>query len=287
MSTPLPQSLADLCQGKSILIQGEAHSFHHRAVRQLLPHNSIQPCTSFPELTQKLAENPGLAGLMAIENSVAGALLINYLLIEENHLTILGETYLRISHAVLAPAGSSIEKLESIESHPMALAQCRRFFSQHQQIAPIECFDTAGSARAVAEAGQLKRGALAPIWCAEAYGLEVLAKAVEDNPHNWTRFVLVAHAGSPLGGTKTSIAFSLPHRSGSLAAVLNILADSGVSLTKIQSLPLVGTPWQYRFFADFVHPDCHWPEEILQQVATVTTDLIHLGTYAEGKHFDS
>ena len=269
-----------------VLIQGEEHSFHHRAAHTLLEGAAVVPVASFPELTLKLAASPQQLGLMAIENSVAGALLTNYLLLEEQHLTILAETYLRISHSVLGPQGSSIKKLKTIESHPMALAQCRGFFRQHAAIRPVEAFDTAGSARAVSEASQTHRAAIAPAWCAPAYGLEVLAKAVEDSPHNWTRFVLVAHADSPLGGTKTSIAFSVMHRAGSLADVLGVLADEGVSLTKIQSLPIVGEPWKYRFFVDFVHAYCDAPTSVLRKLAGQTKDLIHLGTYDEGQHHE-
>ena len=267
-----------------VLIQGEEHSFHHHASRTLLGDIPVVPVSSFPELTLKLTESPQQLGLMAIENSIAGALLTNYLLLEEQHLTILGETYLRISHTVMAPPGTSLADLKTLESHPMALAQCRGFFREHRNIKPIETFDTAGSARLVSKASDPSRGAIAPVWCAKPYGLTVLAKAVEDNPHNWTRFVLVAHADSPVGGTKTSIAFSVMHRAGSLSDVLGVLAKEGVSLTKIQSLPLVGEPWKYRFFVDFVHAYCDAPTALLRTLAGHTKDLIHLGTYDEGKH---
>lgn len=279
----LQQRLAERLS-TGVLIQGEEHSFHHHAARALLKDVKVVPIASFPELTLKLAESPQQLGLMAIENSVAGALLTNYLLLEEQHLTILGETYLRISHSVMAQRGTSIADLKTIESHPMALAQCRGFFRANRSIRPVETFDTAGSARMVMEAKDPARGAIAPAWCAEPYGLEVLAKAVEDNPHNWTRFVLVAHADSPVGGTKTSIAFSVMHRAGSLADVLGVLASEGVSLTKIQSLPLVGEPWKYRFFVDFVHAYCDAPKALLRKLADHTKDLIHLGTYDEGQH---
>lgn len=286
MQVPTIQSQLAGRLSLGVLIQGEQHSFHHHAVRTLLGEENVIPVSSFPELALKLAESPQQLGLMAIENSIAGALLTNYLLLEEQHLTILGETYLRISHSVMALPGTRIEHLKTVESHPMALAQCRGFFRQHRSITPIETFDTAGSARMVSEAKDSSRGAIAPAWCAVPYGLNVLAKAVEDNPHNWTRFVLVAHADSPLGGTKSSIAFSVMHRAGSLADVLGILAKKGFSMTKIQSLPLVGEPWKYRFFVDFVHPYCDAPTEILRALAAYTKDLIHLGTYDEGQHHE-
>ena len=267
-----------------VLIQGEEHSFHHRAASALLNDTEIVPVSSFPELTLKLTESPKQLGLMAIENSVAGALLTNYLLLEENDLTILGETYLRISHCIMGIQGTTTAQLKTVESHPMALRQCRGYFRSNRGITPIETFDTAGSARLVSEAHDRSRAAIAPKWCAEAYGLEVLAEAVEDNPHNWTRFVLVSYADSPIGGTKSSIAFSVSHRSGSLAAALAVLADEGVSMTKIQSLPIIGEPWNYRFFVDFVHPYCNTPSALLRRLAGHTKNLIHLGTYDEGQH---
>ena len=275
-------------QAKSgVLIQGEQYSFHDRALSKILPEARSIPVRSFPELSLKLTLDDQQLGLMAIENSVAGALLTNYLLIEEHHLTILGETYLRISHAVLGTQGSSLETLKSIQSHPMALNQCRAFFRDHPHIRPIEAYDTAGSAEEVARAGKKNLAAIAPIWCAEPNGLQVLAKAVEDNPHNWTRFVLVAHANSPLGGNKTSIAFSVTHESGSLVKALNAIAQSGSSMTKIQSLPLVGEPWKYRFFVDFLHEPTDHPKQMLEQINIYTHDLIHLGTYQAGQHFES
>ena len=239
--------------GRGILIQGERLSFHHRAAEALLPGVATVPVGSFPALTARLEAQPAQVGLMAIENSVAGALLTNYLLLEQHGLQIVGEVYLRVSHSLLALPGTSLADIERVESHPMALAQCRAFFAAHSQLAPVEAYDTAGSALKVAKERVPSLAALAPLWCAEPMGLQVLAKAVEDNPHNWTRFVLVRHA-RPLtelgagGVTKVSVSFSVAHESGSLARALRLVADAGCSLTKIQSLPAIGEPWKYRFF---------------------------------------
>ena len=269
-----------------VAIQGEVHSFHHRAAGLLLPGSEVACFDNFPRLASHVGSEGGGLGLMAVENSVAGAILTNYLLLEEHDLTILGETYLRISFDLMTTPHATIDGLQQVRSHPMALAQCRRWFREHAAVNPVETFDTAGAAREVSEAGDESIAALAPRWCAEAYGLQVLAKAVEDNPNNWTRFVLVTHAGSPERGDKTSVAFSLPHATGSLAKVLDRIARAGASLTKIQSLPLVGSPWQYRFFCDFVHEECAAPTDLLNFIDAHTTDLIHLGTYAAGQHHE-
>ena len=292
MPTDTAEALAphsDLARG--VLIQGERLSFHDRAARALLPGVDVVPVISFPALAARLEAQPRQLGLMAIENSVAGALLTNYLLIAQHGLRILGEAYLRISHSLLAVPGSTIGDIRTVESHPMALAQCRAFFALNDHLRPVEAYDTAGSATRVAQLGDRATAALAPTWCAAPLGLEVLAKAVEDSPHNWTRFVLVRHANAlpaaGLGrGHKTSIAFSVAHESGSLAKALQVLADAGSSLTKIQSLPIIDEPWRYRFFADFLTPFGKTSAAILALLAPHTQDLQHLGDYPEGLQTD-
>ena len=282
---PLRSRLRDRLEA-GVLIQGEEYSFHHRAAGLLLGEVEVVPCVSFPKLAVALEAAPERLGLMAIENSVAGAILQNYLLLEAHGLHIVGEVYLRISHAVMTVRGAEVSAIERIESHPMALAQCRNYFNERPGVRPVEAYDTAGSALAVAHAGDPARAALAPVWCAEVYDLEVVEQAVEDNPHNWTRFVLVdAHAPGERGA-KTSVAFNVHHRSGALAEVLTRLATSGCQLTKIQSLPQVGKPWEYRFFADFLLDDDARRHTVLELLADLTTGLTHLGTYEPGKHHE-
>ena len=285
------ESLRDVLHDRlpaGVVIQGEPHSFHHRAAGLLLPGVDVEPARSFPRLAQALTDAPGRLGLMAIENSVAGALLTNYLLLEEHDLHVHAEVYLRVSHAVLAPTGTQLGDVRTVESHPMALRQCRGFLREHRGLRPVEVYDTAGAAAEVARAAARDRAAIAPLWCAEAFGLSVLAEAVEDNPHNWTRFVLVSaappgqHRGH--GGRKTSVAFSLDHAAGSLAEVLTLLAARDCSLTKIQSLPVVGRPWEYRFFCDFLHAPTADRPPALGALGAATRDLTYLGTYAVGQH---
>ncbi len=137
--------------GRGCLIQGERLSFHHRAAEALLPDVESVPVGSFPALTARLEAQPAQIGLMAIENSVAGALLTNYLLLEQHQLQIVGEVYLRVSHSLLALPNAKVSDLKRVESHPMALAQCRAFFAANSHLSPIEAYDTAGSALRVAE----------------------------------------------------------------------------------------------------------------------------------------
>ena len=283
-----------------ILIQGERYSFHDRARELLLPDCASEPVRSFDALTARVARGDGARGLMAIENSIAGALLPNYLLLERHDLRIVAEVYLRISHALLARPGTTAADVRTVLSHPMALRQCTRVFAQHPHWRRLEGHDTAGAAAALTLPDSAHDAAIAPRWCAEAFGLEVLAAGIEDNPHNWTRFVLVERAAEALmhSGTKTSIAFSLRHEAGSLLRALEVLAPhpgapgdtpspaqpSRYSMTKIQSLPQVGKPWHYRFFVDFEHDREAQPSDLLTRLAAEVTDLRHLGTYAHGQH---
>lgn len=289
VAASLVEALGDRLR-EGIVIQGEAHSFHHRAAGLLLPGSAVESVRSFPRLAQALSAQPGRLGLMAIENSVAGALLTNYLLLEEHDLRIVAEVYLRISHAVLAPPGSGLEGVRTIESHPMALRQCRGFLRERPWLRPVESYDTAGAAAEVARAADPSRAAVAPAWCADAFGLVALASGAEDNPHNWTRFVLVsappANGHGEPAGFKTSVAFSLDHTAGSLAEVLTLLAARGCSLTKIQSLPVVGRPWEYRLFCDFTHEPSEGRPEALVGLARATRDLTYLGTYVLGQHHE-
>ncbi len=275
-----------------VLIQGERGSFHHRATELLLPGVDVVPMASFPALASRLEAGSRQLGLMAIENSVAGALLTNYLLIEQHDLRIVAEIYLRISHSLMAPPTASIADLRTVESHPMALAQCRGFFAANTHLRPVEAYDTAGGAEIIARAADPHRAALAPIWCAAPLGLQVLAEAVEDSPHNWTRFVLVRHRHAlstsefdvEASAAKSSVAFSLAHDPGSLALALTALAEKDCSLTKIQSLPIVGEPWAYRIFADYLRPEGLASSAVLHTLGQLTRNLTHLGDYAEGQH---
>ena len=284
---PTPDSTRQSQGAEAVLIQGELHSFHDRARTLMLPGASSEPVHTFAELAERVSLSDNRYGLMALENSIAGALLPNYLLLERFGLQICGEVYLRISHALLTLPGTSIDEVHTVLSHPMALRQCTKLFEQHPSWRRVEGYDTAGAAQSLAQQAGKHNAAIAPAWCADAYGLRIARAAVEDNPHNWTRFVLVsAHLTTATGANKTSLALSLSHSKGALLAVLRVFAEAELTLTKIQSLPLIGKPWEYRFFIDFEHPQELQLSELLDELHGVTVDLLQLGTYVSGKHLE-
>jgi prephenate dehydratase len=198
------------------------------------------------------------AAVMAIENSIAGSILPNYALIDNNHLHIIGEHYLDVQHHLMALPNQSIDDIEEVYSHPMALLQCKEFFKKHPHIKLVEDKDTAE----VAERIHLKQlrgvAAIASTLAAELFELEIIAESIQTIKHNETRFVIVKTSNSEIAETdinKASLKFELEHKRGSLATILNVLSDCKLSLTKIQSLPKIETPWKYAFFVDVTFED--------------------------------
>jgi prephenate dehydratase len=195
---------------------------------------------------------------MAIENSIAGSILPNYALIDNYHLHIIGEHYLDIQHNLMVLPNQVIEDIKEVYSHPMALLQCKEFFKKHPHIKLIEDKDTAE----VAERIQLKQlkgiAAIASTFAAELFELEIIAESIQTIKHNETRFVIVKTTNSEIAEidiNKASLKFELEHKRGSLATILNVMSDCKLSLTKIQSLPKIETPWKYAFFVDVTFED--------------------------------
>lgn len=272
--------------GRRIAIQGVRGAFHEIAARQFYGDDiQVVPALSFPILFEKTADPAQTdAAVLAIENSIAGSILGNYKLLENSNLVVVGEVYLRIQQNLLALPGVGIDQLREVHSHPMALAQCAEFFKKHPKIRLVESEDTAESAARIVRHRATHTGAIASTLAAELYGLQVLAPAIETVPENFTRFLAVrrkSEAQPVAYGNKVSVCFSAGHQPGSLAEILTLLATENANLTKIQSAPLLGRPWEYRFFADFTaYPD-HIPH-ILELLDEKTTDLQVLGVYREG-----
>lgn len=271
-----------------ISIQGYQGAFHEIAARSFFTAEELDivPAHTFEEVVEQvLLDNGCDVGLMAIENTLAGSLMPNYQLLYAHDVRITGEVYLRIKQNLLALPGSRIEDLREVYSHPIALAQCREFFKNYPNIRLIEAADTALSARHVLEQQDPTRGAVASTLAAELYQLEVLAPGIETNKLNHTRF-LVLEKGNYSGqntGDKVSLSFSVAHEAGSLFRVLAILAAYKINLTKIQSTPIVGCPWQYRFFVDFVATgDISW-QQALEGIEPITENLKVLGVYEQGE----
>ncbi|HJR99317.1 MAG TPA: prephenate dehydratase [Flavobacterium sp.] len=237
-----------------IAIQGILGSFHHQVAQEYYEQNVVvDECLSFDELVDSLLSGKSTQAVMAIENSIAGPIIPNYALIDKNNLHIIGEHYLRIHQNLMALKGQSIADIKEVYSHPMALLQCMDFLKQYPHIKLVEDKDTAETARRIQE-NQLKGiAAIASKTAAEMYDLEILAPEIQTIKNNMTRFVIINKENSFVPENeinRASLKFELDHKRGSLAAVLNVMSDCKMNLTKIQSLPKIETPWKYSFFVD-------------------------------------
>jgi prephenate dehydratase len=237
-----------------IAIQGILGSFHHQVVQEYFDQVvDIEECLSFEELVDSLMSGKSDQAVMAIENSIAGSIIPNYALIDKNNLHIIGEHYLNIHQNLMALKGQKMEDILEVHSHPMALLQCMDFLKKYPNVKLVEDKDTAETARRIQQ-NQLKGiAAIASQTASEMYDLEILAPEIQTIKNNMTRFVIIKKENSFLKENeinRASLKFELDHKRGSLAAVLNVLSDCKMNLTKIQSLPKIETPWKYSFFVD-------------------------------------
>ncbi|OMQ12777.1 prephenate dehydratase [[Flexibacter] sp. ATCC 35103] len=237
-----------------IAIQGIKGSFHHQVVKEYFSENvAIDECLSFEELVDSLLSGKSDQAVMAIENSIAGPIIPNYALIDKNNLHIIGEHYLSIHQNLMTLKGQKIEDIKEVHSHPMAILQCMDFLKQYPNIKLVEDKDTAETARRIQEKQLTGIAAIASKVASEMYDLEIIAPEIQTIKNNMTRFVIIKKQNSFLPENeinRASIKFELDHKRGSLAAVLNVMSDCKLNLTKIQSLPKIETPWKYSFFVD-------------------------------------
>lgn len=276
---------------KRIAIQGIKGCFHDIAAHRYFEDEELelQCCDSFEEEFRMIEEDRDLIGLVAIENTIAGSLLHNYELLRESGNTIVGEIKLRISHSIMCLPDDDMKDITEVNSHPVALMQCREFLSTHQNVKVVEVADTAGAAATISERQLHGHAAICHKDAAKIYGMKVLQEGIETNKHNFTRFLVLAHpekANSMRDITRTnkaSLVFSLPHEEGSLSAILSVLSFYKLNLTKIQSLPIIGKEWQYMFYIDLTFEDfCHY-SQALTAITPLTKELKVLGEYEDGK----
>jgi len=273
-----------------VAIQGIAGSFHDIAAQCYFGKDEVEvvPCSTFKELFACLKENGSMVGIIAIENTIAGSLLPNYNLLRESRLTIIGEHKLRIKHNLVALPGQKIEDIKEVHSHYMALLQCEDFLEENPQIKHVEAEDTAAEGLRIAQEQATGRAAITSRYAAELFGLEILAKGIETNKHNFTRFLVIGNElmRDKLVGdkerNKASLVFSLPHEEGSLSKVLTILSFYNINLTKIQSLPVMGQEWEYLFYIDVKFNDFVRYRQSLDAILPLTKNMRILGEYAEG-----
>lgn len=275
---------------KRVTIQGVAGCYHDAAAREYFKGEEITtiPCDSFPEMFDVLDNDASLIGILAIENTIAGSLLQNHELLRRSNLQIVGEYKMRISHVLAALPGQSIDELEEVNSHSMALMQCEQFLRRHPNLKMVEKFDTAGSAKEIAEENLLGHGAVCGEYAANLYGLNILQRGIETNKRNFTRFLIIA---DPLVAgelrpreeqlNKSSIVFTLPHTHGALSKVLTIFSFYDINLSKIQSLPIIGREWEYRFYVDLTFDSYVRYRQSIDAVRPLINDFRILGEYID------
>ena len=272
---------------KIIAIQGAEGSNHHKVARDFYGDNiQLKECMSFDALVAHLLEGSATDGVMAIENTIAGSIIPNYALIDSNNLHIVGEEYLNIHHHLMALPGQTIKSIKEVWSHPMALLQCKEFFKKYPHIKLVEDVDTAEVAKRIAKENIKGIAAIAPKIAAEIFGLQVLEDDIQTIKDNSTRFVIVQTklpTHSIEGINKASLKFELSHKRGSLAAVLNVLSDCKMNLTKIQSLPVIETPWKYSFFVDVTFDEYTDYQKLVKIIEIMAEDFKILGTYKNGR----
>ncbi|WP_309641048.1 prephenate dehydratase [Flavobacterium sp.] len=239
---------------EKIAIQGIKGSFHHQVAMEYYSEvEAVEECLSFEEVVSSLMTNKASQAVMALENSIAGSIIPNYALIDKNNLQIIGEHYLDIHQNLMALHGQQLEDIQEIHSHPMALLQCMEFLKKHPHIKLVEDQDTAETARRIHKNQIRGIAAIASKVASKMYDLTILAPEIQTINNNMTRFVILTKLASDVSErkiNKASLKFELNHKRGSLAAVLNVMSDCRLNLTKIQSLPIIETPWKYSFFVD-------------------------------------
>lgn len=313
----------------NVAIQGVMGCNHHIAATECGIYGSdfnLVECATFRELAESVAV--GAHGIMAIENTIAGAILPNYQLIMDYSLKVVGEWKLRIKHSLAALPGSKIDDITEVDSHPMALLQCSDYLnvllSKNPVLKVVQQEDTAGSAKMIAENRLKGHAAICPSFAAKLYGLDILKDGIETNKRNFTRFMLLeaseaseasetfkvsevseASEVSEVSGSsvilknvrkksskdscttghcnKSSIVISVDHLSGSLSKVLSILSIYDMNLTMLQSVPIIGREWEYRFYVDLVFGDYNRYRLALEAIRPLTNELIILGEYIEYK----
>ncbi len=272
---------------KKIAIQGIKGSFHDIAAHQYYPNEEVELicCDTFEEIFQQMRDDYSRLGLMAIENTIAGSLLHNYELLRESGMTIIGEHKLHIEHSIMCLPEDDWDTITEVNSHPVALMQCRNFLASHPQIKVVEADDTAGSAEMISRKHLRGHAAICHAGAAPLYGMKVLEQGIEDNKHNYTRFLLMCDPWSAdklrdLHTTnKSSMVFTLAHEEGSLSQVLSIFSFYKINLTKIQSLPIIGREWEYMFYVDVSYDDYVRYRQSIDAVRPLLRELKVLGEY--------
>lgn len=269
-----------------IAIQGIPGSFHHQvALKAYGDEAEILPFNTFEAVAKSISQGEADFGVMAIENSIAGAILPNYDLLDRYELFITDEFYLPISHQLMALPGQQIEKIKEVRSHPMALLQCKTFLAQHPNMKQVDDIDTATVAKRISQEQSEGLAAIASEIAAEIYGLEILARDIQTVKRNFTRFILLANKINPSdeGSNKASFKVTIKNEQGGLAQLLSMLAYKGLDLSKIQSIPVIEKPWEYSFFIDAVFTNYENYRDAMNLIQRDFGDVKIFGEYRSRK----
>ncbi len=267
-----------------VAIQGEPGSFSHAAAQKLLPTAAIVPCALSADVFAKVISGGVHAAVVPIENSLAGPVIDHYDLLLANDVHIQQEFRLRIEHCLIAAPGVKLRDVKRVLSHPVALQQCRDFFVAHPDIRPEPFYDTAGSVKHVMEHDLRDAAAIAGRSAAAEYGAKVLQNGLEDDKQNFTRFFVIRkHPRVLPHANKTSIAFALKNLPGVLFRSLSVFALRDIDLSKIESRPMRGRPWEYVFYVDYMRGRDDAAENALHHLAEVAEFVKVLGIYPAAK----
>ncbi|MFB3815138.1 MAG: prephenate dehydratase [Terriglobales bacterium] len=265
-----------------VAIQGELGSFSHAAAKRLLPSSRVVPCATSAEVFDRVVQGSAGAAVIPIENSLAGSVAEHFDLLLARPVFIVREFRLRIAHTLIALPGVKLNEVRRVFSHPVALQQCRDFFRDHPHIEAIPFYDTAGSVKHIVEQQLSDAAAIAGEQAAAEYGARILQRGLEDDKQNFTRFFQIRKvAGAkPLpGASKTSIAFALKNLPGALFKALSVFALRDLDLSKIESRPMRGRPWEYVFYVDYLRGRDRESENALRHLAEVAEFVKVLGVY--------
>ena len=278
-------ALSKSVQGIVIAFQGEIGAYGEEAALQFFGSSiQVKPCESLDDVFKVVEQGEAQFGVVPIENSLEGSISRVYDLLLDSSLKVCGETELRVSHCLIANPETHLGLIKKVYSHPQALAQCRAFL-KHLDSELIPTYNTAASVKMIKEQGITDGGAVASARAAEIYGMKVIAKEIEDNPNNFTRFFILSKQDSPPSGNdKTSIVFSVKHKPGALYQSLKEFAGRNINLTKIESRPTRQKPWEYNFYLDFEgHREDKLSREVLESLDQASLFIKVLGSYPKAK----
>lgn len=265
-------------------IQGELGSFSHEATLKMLARPAVVPCARSADVFARVEEGSVSAAIIPIENSLAGSVAEHYDLLLAREVFIHAEFHLRIRHNLIVPPGVKLANLRRVFSHPIALDQCRNFFRAHAQVQAIPFYDTAGSVRHVIAEELTDAASIAPRQAAQQYGGRILLSGIEDDRQNYTRFLLIKKSQrAGRDANKTSIAFALKNAPGALFKALSVFALRDISLSKIESRPMRGRPWEYVFFVDILRGDDEAAQNALHHLTEIAEFVKVLGIYRAAK----